>query len=310
MTQHLPVLATELVTNLQIQPDLDYIDATIGAGGHAQDVLVLNEPQGRLIGFDLDQQAILIARENLKKFGGRVIYLQKNFGTLYKTISDLHLPELHLGGIYADLGVSSMQLDQVDKGFSFRAAGPLAMNFDKDGTMSAEDIVNNWSVEEIAQIIVRYGEDTFGPLIAKAIGDYRQKKKITDTLELAKIIESVKQRRGSKIHPATKTFQALRIVVNDELGMLAEFLEQAVQLLPSQARLAIITYHSLEDRVVKQYFKKEATDCLCPKELPVCFCHHQARVRLITKKSIRPSEQEIKNNPRSRSAKLRVIEKI
>ncbi|PJA92500.1 MAG: 16S rRNA (cytosine(1402)-N(4))-methyltransferase, partial [Candidatus Komeilibacteria bacterium CG_4_9_14_3_um_filter_37_5] len=241
---------------------------------------------------------------------GRVSYINNNFSSLKKSIADLNLPQLQIGGIYADLGVSSMQLDQAKKGFSFRMAGPLKMNFDSNGLMSAEDIVNNWSVDEIAQLIIRYGEDTFGPVIAKAIGEYRQQKRIADTCELAQIIASVKQRRGSKIHPATKTFQALRIVVNDELGQLAEFLEQAVSLLPSKRRLVVITYHSLEDRVVKQYFKKESTDCLCPKELPVCFCHHRARLRLISKKSIRPAAEEIKTNPRSRSAKLRVVEKI
>ncbi|MFW0837706.1 MAG: 16S rRNA (cytosine(1402)-N(4))-methyltransferase RsmH [Candidatus Komeilibacteria bacterium] len=311
MTEHVPVLLSEVIAGLQVKPNRDYIDCTLGAGGHARAVLKLNGPQGLLYGIDADKKALSLAQHNLQEFGSRVIYIEANYRTLENIVQQYKIANLNLGGIYVDLGLSSMQLAASDRGFSFQIDAPLDMSFGKTTNLTAAEIINYWSEEEIANILHNYGEEKAGRSIAKAIVKARGNELIQTTGQLVAIVSQVKgARRRHKIHPATKTFQALRIAVNDELNGLRDFLPQAINLLPSRARLAVIAYHSLEDRIVKNWFRQETRDCICPPSLPQCICGHQRSVKLITKKPIMPSAEEIGLNPRSRSAKLRIVEKI
>jgi 16S rRNA (cytosine1402-N4)-methyltransferase len=311
---HKPVLLNETIQALQPRPGGTYLDGTVGAGGHAATILEASAPDGQLFGLDRDEHALAVAERQLAKFGDRVHLLHSNFDWLGQVAEQYQIPPV--SGILLDLGVSSMQLEQPERGFSFQVDGPLDMRMDTTTGQSAADLVNQLPEDELADLIYKYGEESRSRRIARAIVKARP---IWRTQALADLISEAirsrprqgKQRRGKpKIHPATRTFQALRIAVNDELGALERVLPQAVELLKPRGRLAVISFHSLEDRIVKQFFQQESRDCICPPEQPVCTCRHKATIHIITKKPITPSLVEIDENPRARSAKLRVVESI
>jgi len=305
---HTPVLLQEVLDALQPRPGTVYIDGTVGAGGHAAAILAASAPDGVLFGFDRDASALEIAGRQLAEFGDRVHLHQSNFDRLEMMAERYQIPPAD--GILLDLGVSSMQLEQPERGFSFQLDGPLDMRMTPLIGQTAADLVNNLPETELADLIYRYGEEPRSRRIARAIVKARP---LERTVELAEIIARAVPARGgkkrgkSKIHPATRTFQALRLAVNDELDALERALPQALELLKPGGRLAVISFHSLEDRIVKHYFKQESIDCICPPEHPYCTCGHKARVDIITKKPITPSLAEIDVNPRARSAKLRVV---
>lgn len=311
MSEHIPVLLSELIAGLNIGPGNNYIDCTLGAGGHAKRVLELSSPDGKLYGCDLDKNAIAIAKKHLAEYSDRIEYINENYGSLENIIEDYKIDKTRLNGIYVDLGLSSMQLVDREKGFSFQSNSPLNMHFGESTGATAADILNQWSEAEIAKILKEYGEEKYWKLLASKIVKRRKIKQFETTKDLVDLIAEIKPRHSlDKIHPATKTFQALRITVNDELNNLKEFIPVAIKALPSRGRLAIISFHSLEDRIVKNIFKEMGIDCICPPEFPQCICNHKAIVKKVTSKPIMPSEEEINVNPRSRSAKLRIVEKI
>ena len=297
---HVPVLYQEVLAGLRIKPGGRYVDATVGGGGHAHGVLVASAPDGELLGIDADPMAVALAGEQLAEFGNRITLVQGNFADLEEIA--LEHGFCPVDGVLLDLGLSSMQLEAAGRGFSFQLDGPLDMRFGPSQMTTAADLVNTLSVEELADILFRYGEEPRSRRIARAIVAERP---INTTKELAALVERTVGRRR-RLHPATRTFQALRMVVNEELECLAEALPQALRLLVPGGRLAIISFHSLEDRLVKQVFRNEARDCLCPPEVPICTCDHRAALGIVTKKPIRPSAEEVAANPRSRSAKLRI----
>lgn len=298
---HIPVLLKEAVEALQVRPGGRYIDCTVGEGGHAAAVL---EHGGRVLGIDIDPRAIETARANLSRYGGNAILINDNFSDLENICrgEGFHAAD----GILFDLGMSSAQLDEADRGFSFQHESPLDMRFDPTQELTAATIVNAYPEKEIASIIKEYGEERRGSQIAKLIVASRP---LNTTLQLAAVVTKAVGIRG-KIHPATKTFQALRIAVNQELDRLKTALRQAIDVLEKRGRLVVISFHSLEDRLVKEFFRAESQDCLCPAQTPVCVCGHRASIKLITKKVVIPSPDEIISNPRSRSAKMRVAERI
>jgi len=301
---HQSVLLPEVIEALQPRAGGVYIDGTVGAGGHAAAILAAAAPTGQLHGFDQDLQALELARQNLAQFGDRTRLYQANFGQLAPLAQLYNLPPAD--GILFDLGVSSMQFDRPDRGFSLQHDGPLDMRMNPAHGDTAADLVNSLPEAELANLIFEYGEEPQSRRIARAIVRARP---IERTLQLAEVVvKAVHYKERSKIHPATRTFQALRIAVNDELVVLTQVLPQAVKLLKPAGRLAVISFHSLEDRIVKQYFKQESQDCICPPEQPFCTCQHKAIINLITKKPITPSLAEIERNSRARSAKLRVVE--
>lgn len=302
---HLPVLYDEVMALLQPRSGMRFIDGTLGAGGHAAGLLDASAPDGRLLGFDRDPEAIAFAAARLARFGDRADLVNASYadmGTLApaRGFSDVD-------GILLDLGLSSRQLAEADRGFSFLQEGPLDMRFDPRQGESAADLINNRSAEELADIFWRYGEEQKSRRIARLIVAHRP---LHTTKEMADLIASdiprAKGPAGAK-HPATKVFQALRIAVNDELGHVERGLAAALGLLRPAGRLAVISFHSLEDRLVKQTFRELSRDCVCPPEQPVCTCEARAEVRLVTRKAVKASEQEIAANPRSRSARLRVV---
>jgi len=280
------------------------VDCTVGAGGHAWGILEASSPAGKLLGLDLDPLALHIARQRLAPFQDRVILVQASFTTLPEQLNRLGWDSVH--GIVADLGVSSIQLDSPDRGFSFQNDGPLDMRFDPANPITASDLVNDLPEDDLADILWQYGEERASRRIARAIVHARP---LRTTRQLIEVIARVSGGHRGHIHPATRTFQALRIAVNQELKALEEFLPLAAQALLPGGRLAVIAFHSLEDRIVKQYFRTESRDCICPPEQPVCTCGHKASLIEITRRPIVAGEEEIRNNPRSRSARLRVVEK-
>lgn len=282
-----------------------YLDGTLGAGGHAEGILKASAPRGRLIGLDLDSEALAIARQRLFDFQESVIIRQASYRSADKVLAEVGLDRVN--GIVLDLGVSSMQIDRPNRGFSFLSDGPLDMRFNQDSGHRAADLVNTLSEEELANLIFNYGEERFSRRIARAIVAARP---VQTTRDLAALIEKAVPGYESQIHPATRTFQALRIATNKELETLTEALPILVKCLAPGGRIAIISFHSLEDRIVKRFFKQESQDCICPPEQPICICGHSAILKVLTKRPVRASEDEIKNNPRSRSAKLRVAEKL
>ncbi len=303
--QHKPVLYQEVLDILQPFPGGLYVDGTVGAGGHSRGILERSSPDGKLIGFDRDPAALTLAESNLAEFTDRVLLIH---GSYHELALHLNNQNFHsVDGILIDLGLSSMQLDSPERGFSFRYDAPLDMRFDPGQPFSAFDLVNESTREELAEIIFKYGEDKFSRKIADAIIRNRP---LATTQELAEIIQRVVPYSKSKIHPATRTFQALRIVVNKELDALEDFLPAALEVLKPGGRLAVIAFHSLEDRIVKKYFRQESRDCICPPQVPVCVCGHQARIKEISRRPIYPGDSEIEENPRARSAKLRAAEKI
>ena len=304
---HLPVLLAETIDALQPHSGGVYLDGTVGAGGHAEAILRASDPSGRLIGFDQDEQALIVARQRLAGFGERVALFHANFDQMKQVTLTQAIPLAD--GILLDIGVSSMQLDQAERGFSFREDAPLDMRMNQTAGQTAADLVNELGQDELANLIYQYGEERLSRRIARAIVQARP---IERTQQLAEVIARATPGGGrrQKIHPATRTFQALRIAVNDELGALERVLPQALKLLKPGGRLAIITFHSLEDRLVKQFFRRESQDCICPPEQLICTCDHQASIKLITKRPITATTTEIDVNPRARSAKLRVVELI
>lgn len=303
---HQPVLYQEIIHALQPHGEGRYVDGTVGAGGHAWGLLEASHPHGRLLGLDVDPYALQIARQRLAPFGDRVTLIHASYITLPERLEEQGWEAVD--GVLLDLGVSSLQLDAPARGFSFRQDGPLDMRFDpaRPGSLTAADLVNTLPEQELAGLIHRYGEERRAHRIARAI---IQARPLHTTGQLARLIASVVRSRDAT-HPATRTFQALRIAVNGELEALQTVLPRAVACLALGGRLAVIAFHSLEDRIVKEFLRTESRDCLCPPQQPVCTCGHKASVRLITRKPIRPSHEEVARNPRARSARLRVAEKL
>lgn len=302
--EHIPVLLGPVLAGLQVKPGGRYIDATLGAGGHAAAILRASAPTGQLLGIDADPEAVLFSQRALQSFGGRAIFQSGNFRDLRK-IASAHGFE-SADGVLLDLGLSSRQLAEAKRGFSFSGDGPLDMRFNQSYGHRAADLVNHLPETELAQLLREYGEDRYARRIASAIVAARP---VTTTSQLADLIAHTVGYQ-EKIHPATRTFQALRIAVNEELEALAQALPQARDLLAPGGRLAVISFHSLEDRIVKRFYQNEARDCVCPPEAPICVCRHLATLRIISRKPITPDGREITNNPRSRSAKLRIAERL
>ena len=302
---HTPVMVSETLRALAVQPGGRYIDCTVGGGGHAITILDHSSPGGQLLGIDADPKAIELAQERLQHYSDSTLLVNENFVNLQSICIKYDFFPVH--GILFDLGLSSLQLNGNGRGFSFQNDAPLDMRLNPQQKVTAADIVNTSSEQGLAQLIKTYGEEGYSHRIASRIVKERP---ITTTLQLARLIEKAVGGRRGKLHPATKTFQALRIAVNHELEYLEAALRQAIDLLGFEGRLVVISYHSLEDRIVKQFMQREARGCICPPEIPTCVCGHVPRLRLIHKKVITPSVMEIELNPRSRSAKLRVAEHI
>ncbi len=302
---HEPVLLEESVSALQIQLGGRYVDCTVNGGGHAEAILKECTPGGQLLGIDADPGAIRVAGERLRPYGDDVVLVNENFRYLESICSRYGFRPVN--GIIFDLGLSSLQLEDSGRGFSFQHDSPLDMRFSPGQTLTAADIVNTFPEPELAQILYKYGEEWRGRQIASRIVKNRP---VRTTLELARLVEGVVGRTRGKIHPATKTFQSLRIAVNQELESLELALEQALNLLGSGGRLVVISFHSLEDRLIKNFFRREAQGCLCPPEVLSCACGHTPSLNVVTRKVVRPSPLELQANPRSRSARMRVGERI
>jgi len=300
---HIPVLLKEAIEALGVQPGGRYIDCTLGGGGHAAAILGQSSPGGQLLGIDADPKAIEIARARLEAYSESTLLINENFANLQAICIKYDFSPVH--GILFDLGLSSFQLNDEERGFSFQHDAPLDMRLSPSPRVSAADIINTFPETELAHLIRTYGEERNSHQIARYIV---QQRPIKTTLHLAHTIEQATGGRRGRIHPATRTFQALRIAVNQELEHLEAALKQAVSLLGIKGRLVVISYHSLEDRIVKQFMQREAKDCICPPGTLTCICGHKASLRLINKKVITPSPAEVQLNPRSRSAKLRAAE--
>ena len=309
-TFHEPVLVKEALASLNLKPGGIYVDGTVGGGGHAGEILRETAPDGILIGIDADEEAIRAAEEHLAAFGDRKILVQGNFADMDTILTQLGREEVD--GILLDLGVSSHQLDKAERGFSFQSDAPLNMRMDTAQNYSAYDLVNTASERELGHIIRNYGEELAARRIARAIVAHRKTAPLKTTAELAVLIaKSVPRAYGhSKIHPATKTFQALRIEVNRELASLTQAIETGTGLLRKSGRFSIISFHSLEDRVVKNAFNSREGICICPPGFPVCVCKTKSTLKVLTRKPVRPGADEITANPRARSAKLRTAERI
>jgi len=302
---HIPVLYQAVLNGLQPQPQGHYIDGTLGAGGHAFGILEASAPTGELLGLDLDPVALGVAADRLKPFGERAHLVQASYRQMVDEASKLSWAAVD--GIVLDLGLSSMQMDTAERGFAFRTDGPLDMRFSPVNPLTAADLVNGAPESELADLIFEFGEERAARRIARAIVAARP---ITGTQQLAELVAAVVGGKRGEIHPATRTFQALRIAVNGELETVEAVLPLAVGLLKPGGRLAVISFHSLEDRLVKTFFHQEARDCICPPDQLVCTCGHKATVRELSRKPLGPSADEIRENPRSRSAKLRIVEKL
>jgi len=302
---HTPVLYQQVLSALRPSAGSRYIDGTLGAGGHAFGILEISSPDGLLLGLDRDPEALVQAGSRLRVFGPRALLRQGSFGDLTSVAEQAGWSNVQ--GVLLDLGMSSMQLEDPSRGFSFQRDGPLDMRFDRSQSLSAADLVNQTSERELADILVRFGEEPRARRIARAIVAVRP---LESTAELAKAVAGALRGRRPRIHPATRTFQALRIAVNDELTVLEAGLEQAVDLLRPGGRVVVVAFHSLEDRIVKGYFRRESQDCICPPEQPVCTCGHQARLKILTRRPTQPTEQEVLGNSRARSAKMRVAERL
>ena len=308
-TTHQPVLIKEVIEFLAPQKNQNFIDGTIGGAGHATAILEKTAPDGKLLGLDWDGEAIKRCEEILAKYKKRVTLVNSNYIKIKEVVSANKFTPVN--GILLDLGFSSDQLQQSGHGFTFQQNEPLDMRYSRDTELTAADILNNYSKGQLINIFRDFGEEPQAFKIASAIVDARKEEPFETTLQLTALIFRTKYiDRRKKIHPATQVFQALRIAVNNELENVKSVLSDCVDLLIPGGRLAIITFHSLEDRIVKNYFREESKDCRCPPEIPVCRCGHKALVKLITRKAIKPSDKEISKNFRARSAKLRVIEKL
>lgn len=307
---HVSVLLDECIDNLNIKPDGVYVDCTMGGAGHSKEIVKRLSKDGLFIGFDQDINAINTAKERLSEYSDRVKFVHSNFQNLKNELEKIGVYKVD--GVLADLGVSSHQLDEADRGFSYMQDAPLDMRMDIRCSFSAYDVVNTYSEAELSKIIKDYGEDNWAKRIAKFIVEGRKEKNIETTGELVEIIKKAipKKARIDGPHPAKRTFQAIRIEVNNELGVITEMIDDAASIMNEGGRICIITFHSLEDRIVKNAFRDLATDCICPPHIPICQCDKEALVKVVTRKPILPTDKEIEENPRSRSAKLRVAERI
>jgi 16S rRNA (cytosine1402-N4)-methyltransferase len=304
-TPHQPVLYQEIIHALQPQPGGRYVDGTLGAGGHARGILEASAPDGQLLGLDVDPQALAIARRTLAPYESRIHLAQASYMTLSVQLKNLHWDSVD--GIVLDLGASSMQFDTAERGFSFLQDAPLDMRFGPHAVQTAADIVNSYTERELADLLYEYGEERDSRKIARAIVN---KRPLHTTRELVAVIEAVSPRRGDRVHPAMRTFQALRIAVNEELASIEAVLPQAVTSLKVGGRLAVISFHSLEDRIVKDFFREQSKDLVNPPYERIYEVERKATLKEVTRKPITPSDEETKNNPRARSAKLRIAEKI
>ena len=306
---HVSVLLNECIDGLNIKPDGIYVDGTLGGAGHSSQIAA-RLTTGRLIGIDRDPVALKAAGERLAPYADRVTLVHSNFCDMAQVLKDLQIPGVD--GILLDLGVSSPQLDDGARGFSYMADAPLDMRMNSQDNLSAEMVVNTWSQEELKRILYNYGEERYAPKIAAAICSRREQKPIRTTLELVDIIRSAMPASAlrEKQHPAKRSFQAIRIAVNDELGAVEKVMRDAIPRLNKGGRLAVITFHSLEDRIVKNAMANAAKGCTCPPNFPVCVCGKKPQVKLITRKPIVSGDEELERNPRARSAKLRICEKI
>ena len=307
--QHTSVLLEETIANLKIKPDGTYVDGTLGGAGHASEVCKRLSATGRFIGIDQDDAAIAAAGERLREFGERVTIIRSNYCNMVSRLQERGI--LGVDGILLDLGVSSYQLDTAERGFTYREDAPLDMRMDQRAELSAYDVVNGYSEEQLVRILRDYGEERFARNIARNICTARQEEPIRTTGELTEIIKrSIPAKiRATGGHPAKRTFQAIRIEVNQELTVLEESLDGMIDLLNDGGRLCVITFHSLEDRIVKNIFRKNEHPCTCPPDFPVCVCGKKSKGTVITQKPILPGEEEMTVNPRSKSAKLRVFER-
>jgi 16S rRNA (cytosine1402-N4)-methyltransferase len=302
--EHTPVLCDEALSGLKVRPGGRYVDATLGAGGHAARILAASAPHGQVLAMDADPEAARVAQETLHPFGSRLNVQVANFRHLAQYSTQLGFDQVD--GILMDLGLSSLQLADGARGFSFSREGPLDMRFDPGQGEPASALVNGLSEVEMASLLWRFGEERQARRLARAIVAARP---LNTTGELAALCARIVGWR-EKIHPATRTFQALRIAVNDELSSLAEALPQARDLLAPGGRLVVISFHSLEDRLVKHFLVREASDCICPPEAPICTCDHRATMRIVSRRPVRPSTEEQDRNPRSRSARMRIGERL
>lgn len=302
---HQPVLYQEIIHALQPHRGGFYIDGTIGTGGHAWGILEACQPDGLLLGLDVDPQALELAHERLAPYGQRAILVRASYTTILEQLQ--RVGRKTVDGILLDLGMSSIQLDTPQRGFSFQVDAPLDMRFDPSNPVKAADLVNSKPENELADILYRFGEERHSHQVAQAIVRARP---VTSTRQLAEVVARVTGGRRKGLHPATRTFQALRIAVNHELEAVEDVLPRAVACLVSGGKLAVISFHSLEDRLVKQFMRRESQDCLCPPRQPVCTCGHRASLREINRHPVRPQEAELRNNPRARSARLRVAERL
>ncbi|MBI4653058.1 16S rRNA (cytosine(1402)-N(4))-methyltransferase RsmH [Candidatus Kuenenbacteria bacterium] len=325
---HLPVLLNEVIENLNIQPNQNFIDCTFGDGGHTAAILKKNGPNGKVLGIEIDLEMAKFSMDSTSspqafnfQFSKRLILVKDSFVNLKEIVKRENFGSV--SGILLDLGLSSRQLEESKRGFSFQKDEPLDMRFNQEVqsaswrikfkiNLTAQEIINKWPQFKIEKILKEYGEEKFAGKIAKKIIEERKIKQIETTFELKEIIKKATPEWYNylKIHPATKVFQALRIAVNNELENLKQVLPQAIKILEPKGKICVISFHSLEDRIVKQFFKQESRNCVCPSEFPQCVCQHQASLKIITKKVITPTFEEIKNNPRSRSAKMRIAEKF
>lgn len=308
--KHLPVLASEVIELLAPHPGGVYLDGTLGGGGHSELILERIGSSGLLVGIDRDQAALAAAQSRLSRFGSSFRAIQGSFGDLASILAGQGIKAID--GVLLDLGVSSHQLDTADRGFSFRMDGPLDMRMDSQAGATAADLLRELSVEELERIIKEYGEERWARKIAQRIDQARQDEPLTSTLQLAELVSRTIPRRfqEDRIHPATRTFQALRMAVNRELEQAEQGVRSGIRLLHRGGRIAVITFHSLEDRLVKHLYREAATGCVCPPKIPYCVCGKQPEVKILTSRPVSAGQVELEQNPRARSAKLRVAEKL
>ncbi len=307
--KHVSIMLEECIKGLNIKPDGVYVDGTLGGAGHSLEI-VKRLDSGLLIGIDQDKNAIAKAEEVLRDYDDRTIIVKNNFSNIKKVLFDLNIEGID--GLLLDLGVSSHQLDEGDRGFSYHQDAKLDMRMDRKNPLSAWNVVNEYTEEELEKIIREYGEERWAKRIAEFIVREREKKPVDTTFDLVDIIKMAVPAGARKDgpHPARRTFQAIRIEVNNELGIIEDTIKDAVSCMRKGGRICIITFHSLEDRIVKETFKELNSDCICPKEIPICVCDKRREVKIITRKPIVPSDEEIAENPRARSAKLRIAERV
>lgn len=307
---HVPVLLNEVICHLDIKPGGIYVDGTLGGGGHSAEIIKLIQPDGILMGIDQDINAINAASQKLEKYRDNIIIVNDNFKNIKTIVQDKGFEKVD--GILLDLGVSSHQLDEEERGFSYMKDAKLDMRMDRNNPLTAETIINDWSELQLANIIKDNGEEKWAKRIAKFICNERAKKRIETTYELVEIIKMAipASARREGPHPAKRTFQALRIAVNDELGILENTILDSISILKPEGRLCIITFHSLEDRIVKTTFNRLEKPCTCPPKIPQCICGKKPLVKIITRKPIKADDKELYENPRSRSAKLRVVKRL